>query len=170
VRQARGLGAAPVGLPPQDPLKAAPQARLFSAAHDLPDEWHAFLSQSADVKPQTLTLRWTNERFPAVPTGKTSINVDHVLVLLKVSPEVQQNELTVNLVSPNGAAITSQLKLDQSHPERMARADFAVQGPLGMWSLQITGIPPALGKDNGTDQLNRLLVSDLGFLVFFSFA
>ena len=39
-----------------------------------------------------------------------------------------------------------------------------------MWTLQITRIPQALGKTNGTHQLDPALIADMGFLVFFSFA
>ena len=165
-----GLDSYTAGAGPAD-LKAQPQARLFSAAHDLADDWYAFLNQGTDVQPQTLTLAWTADRFPA--TRGKAIQVESVLVLLRSSPDVvQHDDVQITLRGPKGTVVAQTLTFDDTAPQLLTngRVDFSgKKEPPGTWTLQMTGIPVSLGKGGGTSQLDPALVEDLGFLVVFSF-
>jgi len=170
VRTQMGLGSYAAGTGPAD-LRAQPQARLFSAAHDFADDWYAFLNQGTDVQPQTLTLAWTADRFPPPPRSKV-IQVDAILVYLKSSPGSAHDDVQITLRGPKGTVIAQTLSFDDTAPQLLTngRLDFSgKKEPSGTWTLQMTGIPASLGKGGGTSQLDPALVEDLGFLVFFSF-
>jgi len=167
VRAARKVESREAGAPPNDPLKAPPTGRLFSAAHDFADAWFAALDQPAGGV-QALPLDLSPGRFPEPPRGKKLV-VDHIIVLLKL--EVGQRypeELTVTLVPPGQNGVAKALVSDTDPPVQMPRAlyDFN-KSPLGTWGVQLSGIPQGLGRNGGTDRLDPARVKDLGFLVLF---
>ena len=60
----------------------APLARLFSARHEFPNEWHRFLHPASETGDQNLTLALTKERFPFLFQGKT-ITINKIELFIK---------------------------------------------------------------------------------------
>ncbi|HWP91824.1 MAG TPA: neuraminidase-like domain-containing protein [Thermodesulfobacteriota bacterium] len=124
----------------------APLARLFSAKHEFPSEWHRFLHPADTATSQTLKLELTQERFPFQFRGKT-IEISQIELFLKlkdgVNPEngktyaeiyADGNPLTVSLTSPDS---TDSKPLDSiaSFLNGIPHAVMDVSRGLGIWVL-----------------------------------
>jgi hypothetical protein len=160
-------GGADFGEKRKQNLRLPQKGRLFSAAHDFADAWYAFLHQAGDDT-QTLKLDLNPDQFPVPPRGK-QIEIQHVLVLLRLSDGAMFNSGDVSLKvmsGPNSHELP--LKKDGLFGD-MPHEMFNVKGPIsGEWNIEVSGIRPnTLGVDGKMQRLERAKIADLGFVFLF---
>ncbi|MGE5290319.1 MAG: neuraminidase-like domain-containing protein [Micromonosporaceae bacterium] len=101
-------------------------ARMFSARHDFPDQWHAFLHPQDTAAKQTLSIPIAPRLFPYVFHGRT-ITVTQVDLLLSLSSERAPGKdkspvdaypgkkaLSLTLTPPASTPENKELKSDQT--------------------------------------------------------
>lgn len=176
---------------PQDDL-----VRFFSARHEFPAEWHAFLNPTETVENQFLSLNLTVERFPFRYRGK-AISINRVDLFLRfkdvhdaqtylqdgtpLGDYVAGKPLAVGVTPPGSPAVSTQLKSDKSLfnglPHASADVSDQVHG-LGKWTIEvhnedISKLPVSLRADGGPGRFYRLnasAIADMLILFHYSIA
>ncbi|MBW4660244.1 MAG: peptidoglycan-binding protein [Drouetiella hepatica Uher 2000/2452] len=141
----------------------APLARLFSAKHEFPTEWHRYLNPTDPKNPQPLVLDFSKERFPfQFRSKKLTISKVEFFLDLKdeIKPETQPPKtytqayasgtpLNVTLKSPNNGDTGGSKPLNSAPsflngiPHQLFEAlDIEVKSGIdGLWSLSANAAP-----------------------------
>lgn len=150
--------------------------RLFSAAHEFPNSWNAFLY--GPTEPQTLALDLSPDFFPKPPPGK-KVSITELQVLVRVTPEVAQDKALLELTvatgpvgqagEPRPPSISLKLTSTKEVLDGLPTDRGAIAGePKPGWTLSVNKIPQSLATADG--RLDPAKVLDLGLIFFFEFA
>ncbi len=148
---------------------------LFSARHEFPDAFHAFLYPAEAATEQSLVLALDTDRFPSTFRGH-EIEIDRLLVFLLPAAGVAWSDtepLSLTLVPAAGSETPVDLKVAGSLAPGVPMAEFdyaSATQPPGTFTL--TASPEAIGAvaaafQNG-DRLNALAIEDLLVVVHYS--
>jgi hypothetical protein len=141
---------AEVILPPPQNL-----ARLFSAKHDFPSEWHRFLYPVDSATLQTLPLALMPERFP-FPLRDRSIEISDIELFLKLKSGIEYpgsgQALALSLTPAEGTEVSMPLESADSFLNGLPHAVFDVSSDakgFGTWTIaadeqDIAQLAPAL--------------------------
>ena len=158
--------------------------RLFSAAHDFPDAWHAFRFRPEGAPGAAeLAVTLDPRRFPAHLRDRT-LKLPDLTLFLKVAPGVAYDEgdpLILAVTPPGGAEQPVTLTPVETELGGLpaGQADYggapitlsAAQPP---WRLTIAGLPAVLTEEvevNGqsVQRLDPTKVTDLGLLCHYTY-
>ena len=142
-----------------------PIARLFSARHEFPSEWHRFLHPKEDQTDQTLQLNLNKERFQFQFHGK-EITINQLELFLKFKDDVTVpggDVLTISITTPDGDTVNQPpLNSTASFLNGIPHAVMDVSGVVGestdVWTLtaqkaDIEQLIASLGKPDAIEDL-----------------
>jgi hypothetical protein len=139
----------------------------FSARHEFPTEFHRFLHPAAESEQQTLTLNFTQKRFPYMFKGR-DIAVDQVHVFVRLADEFKDANASgteFTLIHPGGEETVDLGLADSFGNVRQVPIDNINSGP-GEWTLTVSFVGEEL--EGESNQLNPNAIEDIIFILHYT--